>query len=612
MNYFYRSSLIFLLTLIDYLSINLSIFLSAVFIESGKITYLNLFFYFSLIFFLFIFPINYFFKNYNYLNRSFGIENIKNILFSSLLIFIILFIVKIFVDFFSIKIFFYNSYFFSSRNLINQVVIFTFFSITFRFLVSIISKRIIYKTKGKNKNSKKKFILYGAGRSGLNYLDNLIKNNFETPEFVIDDDINKIGRFINSIKIISYPEFERKLRDNSINVSKVILCIPSLSSLEQDKIASKLSELNIEVSKINSFNNTDNLSDIIENIKTKSKNLKGDIDLDVKEYFSNKKILITGAGGSIGREICYKLSKLNINQLIAIDLDEYRLSKLNREINLDNCNFKYSNYLLDINNFESLSFLYKKYKPDIVYHAAASKHVDLVEKNWFYGSKNNIITTYNVCKCSYENYVKKTIFISTDKAVEPINFLGLSKAVGEKIVKIFSEKFKKNHFSTVRFGNVIGSSGSLLDVIKDQLKISNVINVTDKNMTRYFMTISDAVSLVLISTLISKSGNCHVLKMGDPVKIIDIVNDIVKQKNIEDVNNLKIKINFTGKRPGEKLHEKLFNEGAIIEKTKNEFISNENKKFTYQYELEKFLQNIKSNKFNKDNFKNELLDFLKN
>jgi FlaA1/EpsC-like NDP-sugar epimerase len=275
--------------------------------------------------------------------------------------------------------------------------------------------------------------------------------------------------------------------------------------------------------------------------------------------------------------------------LIAIDIDEYRVSKLNREMNLSKDNFKYTSYLLDVNNLYALSNLFKKHKPDIVYHAAASKHVDLVEKNWFFGSINNIESTFNICKCSNENNVEKTIFISTDKAVEPINFLGISKAVGEKFIKIFAKKYREKHFSTVRFGNVIGSSGSLLDIIKDQLKISNTINVTDKNMTRYFMTISDAVSLVLISTSLSNSGDCHVLKMGDPVKIIDVVNDIVKQKNIGNENNVKIKINYTGIRPGEKIHEKLFYSDSKIEKTTNRFISNENMVFKNEYNLNDFL-----------------------
>ena len=175
---------------------------------------------------------------------------------------------------------------------------------------------------------------------------------------------------------------------------------------------------------------------------------------------------------------------------------------------------------------------------------------------------------------------------------------------------MYSSKDNKCHFSSIRFGNVIGSSGSLLDSIKDQLKISNVINVTDKNMKRYFMTISDAVSLVLISTKISKSGDCHILKMGEKVKILDIVEDIIKQHNLENQEHSKVKINFTGIRPGEKIEEKLFYEDKI-EKTENKFILNENRLLAKNsIPIEDFIRKIQDPKLEKSEFKNELLKFI--
>jgi len=326
--------------------------------------------------------------------------------------------------------------------------------------------------------------------------------------------------------------------------------------------------------------------------------------------FEKKCILITGAAGSIGKEICYKVSKLKIRKLIIIDNDEYRLSKLNRELNIFKEKIEIKDYLLDVNSFEDIDKIFINHKPDIVFHTAASKHVDLVEKNWFFGSMNNIISTFNICKCSEKNKVKKTIFISTDKAVEPINFLGLSKSAGEKIIKIFAVKKLYSEFSIVRFGNVIGSSGSLLDSIKDQIKISNVINVTDKNMTRYFMTISDAVSLVLVSTSISSNGDCHVLNMGEPVKIIDIVNSIIKQKNLEQSNNdLSVKIRFIGKRPGEKLHEKLYYDNCI-EKTSNELIFNEKRYTNINFDINSFILKLTENKNSINSFRNILNNFI--
>ena len=254
--------------------------------------------------------------------------------------------------------------------------------------------------------------------------------------------------------------------------------------------------------------------------------------------------------------------------------------------------------------------VFNKEKPDIVYHAAAFKHVDLVEQNWLHASINNIKSTYNVCKISLKENVKKIIFISTDKAVEPINFLGLSKSVGEKITQTFGKVSLNNSFSVVRFGNVVGSSGSLLDTIKHQLEVSNKIKVTDKNMTRYFMTISDAVNLVLISSKISNSGDCHVLKMGEPVKILDIVKSIVDQHNATSLgSNQKIEIEFSGIRPGEKISEKLFDEKRVI-KTSNEFILNEKNSSNLDIEsVEKFVNDIQIKNWEKENFKNYLLNF---
>ena len=285
---------------------------------------------------------------------------------------------------------------------------------------------------------------------------------------------------------------------------------------------------------------------------------------------------------------------------------------INREIlnNNQEIKNKYFNYLIDINNFERIFEIFQEHKPDIVYHAAASKHVDLVEKNWFYGSMNNIRSTYNICESSILNNVKKTIFVSTDKAVDPINFLGLSKAVGEKITKYYGKISETSNFSVVRFGNVVGSSGSLLDAIKHQLKISNTINITDKKMTRYFMTISDAANLVLISTKISKNGDCHVLKMGDPVKIIDIINSIVNERNSQfNIADQNIQIKVIGIRPGEKLHEKLYDE-ENIEETENKFILNEKKLIQGKIQIKNFLEDLNTLHHDREIFKDKLLKFI--
>ena len=608
-NLYSRYFPILLLVFLDFLSALLSVYLSASFIQINFIPYLNLFFYYSCFFFIIIFCIYLYLGNYTYLNRTFAIHNIKSLIYGSVLIFAVLYIFKNILEFNKINLYFWDNYFLSIKNIFNQTTLFCLLSIILRVIVSRVS--LIILNRKINNHDFREYIIYGAGRSGLALLDNIEKNNFPKPQFIIDDDSSKIGRYINGVKIISFGEFEDKISKNYLEIKKIIFCIPSIESFKADKIKKKINSLGIKfVNK--SVKSEDGILNILQDISQKSQNINEDINNEVSSFYENKVILITGGGGSIGKEICYKISKFNIKKLIIVEMDEYRLSLINREILNNNKEIKnkYFNYLIDINNFDRIFEIFHKHKPDIVYHAAASKHVDLVENNWFYGSMNNIRSTYNICECSLLNNVKKTIFISTDKAVEPINFLGLSKAVGEKITKYYGKISDRSNFSVVRFGNVVGSSGSLLDSIKHQLKISNTINITDRKMTRYFMTISDAANLVLISTKISKNGDCHVLKMGEPVKIIDIINSIVNERNSQFYGaGEKVKVRVIGMRPGEKLHEKLFDEDTI-EETENKFILNERKSIKGNIQISRFLEDLNALHQDKKIFKDKLLKFM--
>ena len=601
---------ILLLIFLDFISVLLSVYLSASFIQINFIPYLNLFFYYSCVFFVIIFFIYLYLGNYTYLNRTFAIHNIKSLIYGSILIFVVLYIFKNILEFNKINLYFWDNYFLSIKNIFNQTTLFCLLSIILRIVVSRVS--LIILNRKKNDNDFREYILYGAGRSGLALLDNIENNNYVKPQFIIDDDPYKIGRYINGVKIISFGEFEDRLSKNYLKIKKVIFCIPSIESFKADKIKKKINSLGIKFINKADQSSEDGILSILKDISQKSQNINEDINNEVKSFYENKVVLITGGGGSIGKEICYKISKFNIKKLIIVDIDEYRLSLINREIlnNNQEIKNKYFNYLIDINNFERIFEIFQEHKPDIVYHAAASKHVDLVEKNWFYGSMNNIRSTYNICESSILNNVKKTIFVSTDKAVDPINFLGLSKAVGEKITKYYGKISETSNFSVVRFGNVVGSSGSLLDAIKHQLKISNTINITDKKMTRYFMTISDAANLVLISTKISKNGDCHVLKMGDPVKIIDIINSIVNERNSQfNIADQNIQIKVIGIRPGEKLHEKLYDE-ENIEETENKFILNEKKLIQGKIQIKNFLEDLNTLHHDREIFKDKLLKFI--
>jgi FlaA1/EpsC-like NDP-sugar epimerase len=611
-NNFTRYFPIIFLIIADFICVNLSVYLAAsVFYQF--ISFLNLFFYYSILFFAVSFPIYYLFKNYTYLNRSFSLINVRQLLTASFIILILIFSISKIFELMELVFFFYDVNIFSFKNILNQVIIFCLLTIVTRLISDKLSN-IIFNPKNSAgiTQTASSYVIYGAGSTGLSYLDLISRNTVMKPSFIIDDNPSKIGRFIQNIKIISFGEFENNILNNKINISKILFCIPSLESIKIDKIKEKVLNLNIDFDVLEVKTDSESINNILTKIKLNSKNIKTQINSEFESYFKNKSVLVTGAGGSIGKEICYQVSKFGISKLVAIDMDEYRLSIINRELNqnFEKENKKYTNYLLDINNYDLLLKVFNKEKPDIVYHAAAFKHVDLVEQNWLHASINNIKSTYNVCKISLKENVKKIIFISTDKAVEPINFLGLSKSVGEKITQTFGKVSLNNSFSVVRFGNVVGSSGSLLDTIKHQLEVSNKIKVTDKNMTRYFMTISDAVNLVLISSKISNSGDCHVLKMGEPVKILDIVKSIVDQHNATSLgSNQKIEIEFSGIRPGEKISEKLFDEKRVI-KTSNEFILNEKNSSNLDIEsVEKFVNDIQIKNWEKENFKNYLLNF---
>ena len=602
---------IIILIILDVLSVFLSVYFSAAAIYNGFIPILDLFLYYTILFSFFVLTINFFFRNYTYLNRSFGIKNLRNILYASSVILISLIGFKYSIEILNINLYFYDYYFFSFRNIFAQIIFFSFFTILIRLFLNKLSNFIHYDNFNKNLETNN-FVVYGAGRSGMLFIDYFQRNNLTKPSFIIDDDPLKIGRFIQDIKIISFAEFENIIKETVTSINKVIFCIPSLDSIKTDVIKNKIAKLNINFEYQSADIGKKNLANIIDKISQNSKNIKEKLDDNIKSYFLGKTVLVTGAGGSIGKEICYQVSKFNIKKLIVIDIDEYRLSVLNREILLNNTDLenKYFNFLGDVNNYEFVEDIFDNFKPDIIYHAAASKHVDLVQKNWFHGSMNNIVSTFNLCKCSSKFKSKKFIFISTDKAVGPINFLGISKSVGEKITKFYAQNSNIGSYSIVRFGNVVGSSGSLLDIIKNQVEHSDIINVTDKNMTRYFMTISDAVNLVLISTKISQNSDCHVLKMGEPVKILDVVKNIIEQNDL--YRSRKLKIKFIGKRPGEKLHEKLFDE-KNIHKTENDHILNEIKTLNLNKQsFESFIKNLSKFKKNENLFKKYLEDFISN
>ena len=324
-----------------------------------------------------------------------------------------------------------------------------------------------------------------------------------------------------------------------------------------------------EITKIFKSNNVEIVhlkKNLIQNyslpIEINQSNKIKDLNL-VKNFIENKSALVTGAAGSIGQEISIQLKNLNVKKVYCLDSNEYSLAKLKKKIEALNLeNFEY--VLLDLTNKDLLKNFFNQKKIDIVFHAAAHKHVDIVEENIKYSCRNNLKSIINILDECNRSEIKNFVFISTDKAVRPTNVMGLTKRCGELITYYYSQKNKNHNYCSVRFGNVIGSSGSLLEILKKQVNDGGPITLTDKRATRYFMTISDAVSLVLKSTSLKKNGKILVLNMGKPINIHQLIKSFLKENTLnekkfpesEEKNNIDIKI--IGLRKGEKLHEELF------------------------------------------------------
>jgi FlaA1/EpsC-like NDP-sugar epimerase len=415
-------------------------------------------------------------------------------------------------------------------------------------------------------NNRKPTIIYGAGSAGAQLVESLRKNHEYAPIAFIDDDVSKHGTFINFTKVYAFKELKNII--DKRNAKNILLAIPSLSANGKRDLLKKLSKYPVEVKLLPSLSSLVEGKISIENIRhVEVQDILGRVPVSpksslLKKNIQGKNILVTGAGGSIGSELCRQIIHLKPSKIVLFDHSEFNLYNIDFELNslqINDC--EVLPILSDVTNLNMVKSVIAENKIDTIYHAAAYKHVPMVEKNIVEGVYNNAIGTYNVAMCAHECKVENMVLISTDKAVRPTNIMGASKRFSELILQGLNAEKTKTCFSMVRFGNVLDSAGSVVPLFRKQIKEGGPVTVTHSKVTRYFMSIPEAVQLVLQAGAMAKGGDVFVLDMGEPVRILDLAYKMINLSGLSPITNENpegdIKVVFTGLRLGEKLYEEL-------------------------------------------------------
>ena len=470
----------------------------------------------------------------------------------SLVIFIISFIIKTNITRFNLPIYF-------------LVWIFLTFSMCF---IRIFLRDFVSLSIKKNRKSRENIAIYGAGSAGVLLARNIQEEGTYRIICFLDDSPNLWNRSINGIPIVS---------PDNINdeIEKVFLAIPSISKTNMKAILRRMNSLKIPIFQIPSIKDITNKDKKYGSLKPiELEDLLGrdrvDPDPDLLEKGIREKIIfISGAGGSIGKELAKQILKLNPKTIILFDISEASLYELSLEIQqFNNPSITIVTVLGDICDQKLVENIFTKYSINVVFHAAAYKHVPIVENNRISGLYNNIYSTLVLCELSRKFNIGKFVLISTDKAVRPTNVMGLSKRIAELIVQNQSINPKNTCFSMVRFGNVLGSSGSVVPLFKKQIAEGGPITLTHPKVVRYFMSISEAAQLVIQTSELARGGEVFLLDMGDPVFIKDLAYQMVMLSgaSVKDKNNIKgdIEIKEIGMRPGEKLYEELLIDSESI------------------------------------------------
>lgn len=420
---------------------------------------------------------------------------------------------------------------------------------------------------------RKRLMIVGAGTSAAILLKDLYSNENLDYNIVcfVDDNKNKQNATIGGIKVCG-DRYDIPRLVKTQNVDEILIAIPSASAAERKKIIEICNETGCKVKILPSVDQMigESMYNQIRNVQIEDLLAREPVKLDNKEiesYIKEKVILVTGGGGSIGSELCRQIMKFNPRKLVILDIYENNAYDVQMELNRMYPDNQPDVIIASVRDRDRLDDIFAKYRPYIVFHAAAHKHVPLMEDSPQEAIKNNVIGTLNVTQCADKYGVKRFVMISTDKAVNPTNVMGATKRICEMIVQS-AQQTSKTEFVAVRFGNVLGSNGSVIPLFKRQIEQGGPVTVTDKRITRFFMTIPEAAQLVLQSAGYAKGGEIFVLDMGEPVKIYDLAKNLIRLSGYKPDEDIKIEV--CGLRPGEKLYEELLmNEEGLTDTSHN-------------------------------------------
>ena len=474
-------------------------------------------------------------------------------------------------------------HFLSNKIMGNMLPRSCYFNAAIYLIIAICASRFMYRmirtvlNKYRNIKTSNNVMIIGAGEA-----TNVIMREIQNSSYlansniacIIDDDRRKVGKYIRGVKVIGTRD---KIKEAAklYDIDEIIFAIPSASNEVKRDILNICKETDCTLKilpgvyqmvdgeiNVNSIRNVDVL-DLLG---------RDPIEVDIESimgYVKDKVIMVTGGGGSIGSELCRQLVSHKPKQLIIFDIYENNAYDIQQELKINYPDANVVTLIGSIRNVSRLESVFAQYNPDIVYHAAAHKHVPLMEVSPDEAVKNNVVGTWNVARMADKYGVKKFVMISTDKAVNPTNVMGATKRICEMIVQTYNE-ISKTDFVAVRFGNVLGSNGSVIPLFKRQIEAGGPVTVTDPNIIRYFMTIPEAVSLVLQAGAYAKGGEIFILDMGEPVKIDDLAKNLIRLSGYTLGVNMEIK--YTGLRPGEKLYEELLMKEEGLQETDNKLI----------------------------------------